>query len=74
MIRIASTVRSPGPTSFPQPHPQRTRDITADNGRTTFSVDGEVLFVYMDAETLQVGWFGFRSTAAQHQMGAFQGL
>lgn len=46
--------------------------ITVVDGRTTFSVDGEVLFDFADASPLTKGWFGFRSTAARHGVSAFR--
>lgn len=46
--------------------------ITVLNGRTIFSVDGEVLFDYSDPDGLREGWFGFRSTGARHGVGGFK--
>ena len=47
--------------------------ITVYNGRTTFSVDGEVLFDFEDhQDPLIGGYFGFRSTAARHAIGGFR--
>ncbi len=46
--------------------------ITVHRGRTTFSVDGEVLFDWTDATPLTSGWFGFRSTAARHAIDRFR--
>lgn len=46
--------------------------ITVANGRTTFSVDGEVFFDYTDPAPLWGGWFGFRSTAARHGVDHFK--
>jgi hypothetical protein len=34
--------------------------ITVVDGRTTFSVDGEVFFEFIDPAPLRSGWFGFR--------------
>jgi len=46
--------------------------ITVVNGRTTFSVDGEVFFDFVDPAPLRGGWFGFRSTGARHGVGGFR--
>ncbi|WP_291206778.1 DUF6250 domain-containing protein [Dyadobacter sp.] len=46
--------------------------IAVIDGRTTFSVDGEVLFDYLDPSPLRSGWFGFRSTAARHSIGCLK--
>ena len=46
--------------------------ITVVDGRTTFSVDGEVFFDFVDATPLKKGRFGFRSTAARHGVGGFR--
>jgi hypothetical protein len=46
--------------------------ITVVDGRTTFSVDGEVFFEFIDPAPLRSGWFGFRSTAARHAVYGFR--
>lgn len=46
--------------------------ITVVDGRTTFSVDGDVLFDFTDPTPLRAGWFGFRSTAARHAVDRFR--
>lgn len=46
--------------------------ITVINGRTTFSVDGEVFFDFVDPAPLRGGWFGFRSTGARHAVDGFR--
>lgn len=46
--------------------------ITVIDGRTTFSVDGEVVFDFADVAPLTRGWFGFRSTGARHGVGGFR--
>jgi hypothetical protein len=46
--------------------------ITVVDGRTTFSVDGEVFFEFIDPAPLRSGWFGFRSTAARHAVDGFR--
>lgn len=46
--------------------------ITVVDGRTTFSVDGDMLFDFTDPAPLRAGWFGFRSTAARHAVDRFR--
>lgn len=46
--------------------------ITVIDGRMTFSVDGEVLFDFIDPAPLRNGWFGFRSTGARHAVDGFR--
>jgi hypothetical protein len=46
--------------------------ISVKNGRTSFSVDGEVLFDFADPNPLKYGYFGFRSTQARHAIDHFR--
>ena len=46
--------------------------ITVRDGKTTFSVDGKVLFDWTDPDPLRSGYFGFRSTSARHAIDHFR--
>jgi rhamnogalacturonan endolyase len=46
--------------------------IKVRDGRTTFSVDGKVIFDWNDTSPLTVGYFGFRSTASRHAIDNFR--
>ncbi|WP_221391455.1 DUF6250 domain-containing protein [Dyadobacter sp. NIV53] len=42
------------------------------NGKTTFSVDGKIVFDWSDSNPLTSGYFGFRSTGARHAIDNFR--
>lgn len=46
--------------------------IEVIDGQTTYSVDGAVLFEYLDPKPLKSGYFGFRSTGARHVIDNFK--
>jgi hypothetical protein len=46
--------------------------IKVQNGRTTFSVDGNIIFDWNDKSPLTAGYFGFRSTASRHAIDNFR--
>ncbi|USJ33554.1 DUF6250 domain-containing protein [Dyadobacter chenhuakuii] len=46
--------------------------IEVQDGRTIFSVDGNVIFDWNDQSPLRQGYFGFRSTASRHAIDKFR--
>ena len=46
--------------------------VTVFDGKTTFAVDGAVLFEYVDKQPLTEGYFAFRTTSARHAIDNFK--
>ena len=46
--------------------------LACEDGRVSYTIDGETLFDYTDPEPMQGGWFGFRTTLSRTQFKNFK--
>lgn len=46
--------------------------LTSENGRVTYTIDGERLVDFRDANPLNEGWFGFRTTLSRTRIANFR--